>query len=601
MTQHSLTSNTPPAHQVEPRRYAGWQPEKSGFIGGLSLAGFCFTATAVAVLLVPVYRSSWDTLLLAGPVAGLLLSLAYVRVSGLSADEWLLRAVRHCWNTLRRRNTFASGVFAPTRSDTGSDTGADDAGLSGHAQYMNQPMDLPGMLACTRILSAPTGAGGGAGAGAGSVAAVVHDPLGNTYTAVLKVSPPGLALADLERQHQRVDSWGALLAGLCVEDGALCRVGVCERSLPDDGTALRGWTQDHTVADAPSGAVEVLNELMATAGPSANARDTFLTLTLDASRARTKVKAAGGGDLGACTVLMRELTALRPAIPAAELKIDAVLGPRELAEVIRTAYDPHAVEPLASRRNHAGTDNGTGNGMQAGTTQTGTTQTGTTQTGTTQAGTTASRDGTGAERAADSADHAAHAEDGERGLAAGVDPALAGPAAAESGWSTYRHDGAWTVTYQVRDWPRAAVYPTVLQPLMKPKPYARRTFSLLCEPLGPRRAERELSRERTKRQTLISLRRRTGRVDSPDEVRELSRAETQDQARAAGHGIARFTALVAVTVTHLEDLDQACAELEADAAMSRIELRRLWGAQDSGFAACCLPLGHGLPNRRSAL
>ena len=28
-------------------------------------------------------------------------------------------------------------------------------------------------------------------------------------------------------------------------------------------TALRGWTQDHTVADAPPGAVEVLNELMA--------------------------------------------------------------------------------------------------------------------------------------------------------------------------------------------------------------------------------------------------------------------------------------------------------------------------------------------------
>jgi hypothetical protein len=534
VTQHISPS-------AQPRRYAGWQPEQSGFIGGLSLTGFCFAATAMVVLLVPVYRSSWDSLLFAVPLAGLLLALAYMRVSGLSADEWLLRAARHCWNTLRRRDTFASGVFAPARADDPQQV---------------QPMDLPGTLASTRILTAPNGTG--------ADAAVVYDPLANTYSAVLRVHPPGLALADLDRQHQRVDSWGALLAGLCVEGGSLTRIGVCERSLPDDGTALRGWTDQYTTADAPPAAVAVLKELMAAAGPSANARDTFLTLTLDASRARSKVKAAGGGDLGACAVLMRELAALRPAITAAELRIESVLAPRELAEVIRTAYDPHATEPLASRRNHARRDTGS----------------------------RGSRTGSGAERST---------YNGETGLAPGVDPALAGPSAAEAGWSTYRHDGAWTVTYQVRDWPRAAVYPTVLQPLMKPSPRARRCFTLLCEPLGPRRAERELSRERTKRQTLISLRRRTGRVDSPDEVRELGRAETQDQARAAGHGITRFTALVSVTVTDPGELDEACAEMEADAAMSRIELRRLWGAQDSGFAACCLPLGHGLPNRRVAL
>jgi hypothetical protein len=90
-------------------------------------------------------------------------------------------------------------------------------------------------------------------------------------------------------------------------------------------------------------------------------------------------------------------------------------------------------------------------------------------------------------------------------------------------------------------------------------------------------------------------------VDSPDELTQLNRAEAQDHARAAGHGICRFTALAAVTVTDPGDLDEACAELEADAAMARIEVRRLWGAQDSGFAAACLPLGQGLPTRRFPL
>ena len=511
----------------EAQTYAGWQPEKSGFIGRLSLSGFVLVSMAAVVLLVPIYRSSWSTLLAAAPVALLLVALAYVRVSGLSADEWLVLAVRHQVNVARGRNAFLSGAFAPARADD---------------PEQEQPMDLPGPVACVRILEAPTGTG--------RTAAVVHDPRANTYAAVMRLRPPGLALADTDRQDRRVASWGGFLAGLCVEDGPISRVAVTERSLPDDGTALRSWAAEHQVDGAPAAAVEAIHELMDEAGPSSNSRDTFLTVTVDASRARSKVKAAGGGRLGACAVLMREVTVLRPAIEAGELQVIDILGPRDLAEVVRTAYDPHSVSTLTARRAAAG-------------------------------------------NRPDPADDA--------GPVAGLDPSVAGPAVAETSWGTYRHDGGWSVTYQVRDWPRSTVFATVLQPLMKPKDRARRAFALVCEPLGPRRAERELTRERTKRQTLISLRRRTGRVDSPDEARELTRSEAQDRARAAGHGVLRFTALVTVTVTDQADLDDACAELEADAAMAKLEIRRLWGAQDAGFAAAALPFGQGLPARRSPL
>jgi hypothetical protein len=40
------------------------------------------------------------------------------------------------------------------------------------------------------------------------------------------------------------------------------------------------------------------------------------------------------------------------------------------------------------------------------------------------------------------------------------------------------------------------------------------------------------------------------------------------------------------------------AALESDVAAARIELRRMWFAQDSGFALACLPLGPGLPGKR---
>jgi len=107
-----------------------------------------------------------------------------------------------------------------------------------------------------------------------------------------------------------------------------------------------------------------------------------------------------------------------------------------------------------------------------------------------------------------------------------------------------------------------------------------------------------LARDRTKRHVLISLRRKSGRLDSPDEIADLRRADAQDRARAAGHGLLRFAALVTVTVTDPEQLEAACADVQADAAASRLELRRLYGAQDSGFAACVLPLGQGLRARR---
>ena len=75
-------------------------------------------------------------------------------------------------------------------------------------------------------------------------------------------------------------------------------------------------------------------------------------------------------------------------------------------------------------------------------------------------------------------------------------------------------------------------------------------------------------------------------------------AREQDRARAAGHGVIRFTGLIAVTVTDYEQLETACAELQADASAAGIEVRRMWGGMDAGFAAAALPLAIGLPERR---
>ncbi|MFD0636401.1 SCO6880 family protein [Catenulispora yoronensis] len=153
------------------------------------------------------------------------------------------------------------------------------------------------------------------------------------------------------------------------------------------------------------------------------------------------------------------------------------------------------------------------------------------------------------------------------------------------------------MTYVVHDWPRNQVFSTALAPLLGEGTH-RRAFSLHIEPLGPRVAERQVMRERTARHVAIRMRQRTGQIVPEHEQAALRRAEEQDAERAAGHGLVRFTGFVTVTVTDPDQLEDACAALEADAAAARIELRRLWMAQDVGFSMSSLPLGFGLPKMR---
>jgi hypothetical protein len=400
-----------------------------------------------------------------------------------------------------------------------------------------EPMDLPGILAPVRLLSVPAG---------GRDVAVACHRYDRTYTAVARVRFAGIGLADSGSREQRVAGWGGLLAGLCTEASPLIRVQALQRIVPEPGVALRSWHEAHADPHAPELAQRVTGELMSRATLATSRREAYLAFTMDEHRARTAIRGAGGGETGAVAVLLRHLHALGQAIGGADLEVEDWLGGRDLAEVIQTAYDPWAAGPLAARR-------------------------------------------------------AAHAAGRARGTATtivpGVAPGLAGPVYAEAKPGTYLHDGAISVTYWVQDWPRSQTWCTALAPLLAGGT-ARRSLSLIAEPLAPRAAEREVMRERTARHVAVRMRQRTGQIVPEHEQAAMERARWQDAERAAGHGLVRFAGYATVTVTDPARLDDACAALEADAAAARIEIRRMWFAQDCGFAAAALPLGLGLPRRR---
>lgn len=505
------------------RTYFGWQQERVAFLFGMSGQRAALLAIGVLTAAWPLAVSDVAEGIVCWPIAATLVTLAFIRIAGRTVDEWIVAAISYVLLRFRDQNKFVSAAFAPRAKS------APDA---------PPPMDLPGILAPLTILEA--------GAGSRVAMAVVHNRYDRTYTAIAKIRFPGIGLVDSSRRDLRVAGWGGLLSGLCTEGNPIVRVQALQRLVPESGAALRRWHTDHLAATAPQAATQITESLLATSTLATSQREAYLAFTMDHRKAATAIKAAGGGETGAATVLVRHLKALASSISGADLQVEGWLNARDLAEVLRTAFDPHSARVLAERR--VGASSATAAGKQP------------------------------------------IAEPG-------VDPRMAGPAAAEAKPGAYHHDGACSVTYWVHDWPRNQVYSTALAPLLGEGNH-RRSFALHVEPLGPRKAEHEVMRERTARHVAVRMRQRTGQIVPEHEQAALDRARTQDRERAAGHGLVRFTAYVTLTVTDPADLEDACAALEADAAAARIEIRRMWMAQDIGFALGALPVGMGLPRKR---
>jgi hypothetical protein len=549
---------------AQPRTYFGWQSEKVHFLFGLTASRTVMVIAGALLAAWPLSISDPGLGMVCWPIAAALIACAFIRFAGRTADEWAAAWITFHVGRMLNYHRFAAGPFTPDHAiveavvtdetteveaedatDIAEETATDEATIEepGDGQEPKKAkrrftarflrareIDLPGVLAPLRILE-------GERLHNNMPMAVVHHRIDNTYTAVAAIRFAGIGLVDSDRREARVSGWGGLLAGLCAEGSPIVRIQAMQRLLPESGAALRRWHADHLADDAPAIAVQVNEELLSTATQATAQRETYLSLTMDAKKAAHAIKQAGGGSAGAMVVLGRHLRGFATAVAAADLQIAYWLGPRDIGEVIRTAYDPGVSRAMAERRVAAA------------------------------------------------------------GLEPGVDPGASGPVAAEAFPRYYAHDGAFSTTYWVYEWPRSQTHATVLASLLGEGEY-RRSVSMHYEPLSPREAEREVMRERTARDVAVRMREKAGQVIPEHERVALERAVAQDAERAAGHGLVRFNAFLTVTVEDLEELEKACAELESDASAARIEVRRMWLGQDLGFASGALPLGYGLPKKR---
>jgi hypothetical protein len=170
-------------------------------------------------------------------------------------------------------------------------------------------------------------------------AGVLRDRSRRTFTVVLGVSAPGFVLLGEDDKARRVEEWSGVLASLARDGSAVHRVQWVERVAAADEIQHSEPTRtpDHGVGcdDARTS----YDALVAAETHAGVRHEVLVAVSVHAGRAAKAVKSAGGGDAGACVVVMREAAALRRRLADASIDVGAVLAPDALAAVVRGAYD----------------------------------------------------------------------------------------------------------------------------------------------------------------------------------------------------------------------------------------------------------------------
>ena len=362
---------------------------------------------------------------------------------------------------------------------------------------------------------------------------VIRDRAAGTYTAAIAVRAGPFGLLDGAEQERKLDGWGSVLASLARDGSPVRRLQWMERTLPAQGDELAAYLQGERDRAVPldSGLVASLIELVESAAPVTQEHEILLALQIDERRGARELRRLGGGEKAACELLLREAESLAERLSIAEVTVFGLLRPRRYAEAIRDAFDPY--------------------GRKA------------------------------------------------RGRAAlgdpdreGVEPALMGPLADESTWSAYRTDSAHHATYWIASWPRSDVGAAFLTPLLM-QTSVLRTVSVCVEPIPYSIAMRRAETARTAEVAEEIQRERQGFMTTARIRHRQQAAARREEELADGHAEIRFAGYVTVSGRSAQELERTATEVEHAAALSRLELQRLYGEQDAGFTFT-LPLGRGL-------
>ena len=372
--------------------------------------------------------------------------------------------------------------------------------------------------------------------------AIVADNKERTWAVVARITHPGIGLSEVNARTRMGNGLSELLEGAAT--GALVSlVALQVRTVPDDGAERVAWQQRNLRKDAPALALAVdaeLSQVMVQAGVR---HEAFVTIVVPEGRIAKQAKEAGGGIDGRARVLygvMGEIEA-RLMGPVGCTSVTWLDSPA-LAAAIRTGFAPADRALLTS---------------------------------------------------------AAIAAQSDPNVAAGLPMAAAGPSSTPNPEARfYAHDAWHSVTCTILLPDKGAVM-GALAPVFAPTTAGeRRSVTVFFEPIPGHKAERIVDNESMSSDLAAGLRRRSGFAVRARHRRDAARVENQDVRLAEGNALVRLAIAASVTVPNTWSITDYGRRLESSITGCGFNPLRLDLAQDSGFAAACIPLGIGLPKRR---
>jgi hypothetical protein len=509
----------------QPKTYMFGPREPGGLILGQSGGQLLLIAALLGMFLsILTPGMSWGARAVIGALMVVLLAFGWMPVYlGLPPIHWTRLFVSSRLQRWSGQLTYRGGLFR-MRDD----------------EWEVSAARLPGLLGATRWLELATGPNS-------PPIGLWHDHREHTYTAVLILEGSSFHLLETEEQERRETAYGRMLAALCEPSRHIKRLQILERTLPDTGDTLH---RDYTSRAAhlarpgqpapPQAAIDSYEAVIAAAGPVGQRHETYVAVCVDAKPAARDIARAGGGDRGAAAVVDREIRRLAGDLMSAGVKVLGYAPPRQLAYILRTAFDP-AVTPIVDQRGGAESD----------------------------------------------------VPGGSPGLASGVDPRQAGPAHAKSLWSAYRTDSGWHRGFWVAEWPRKAAPSAFLTPLLLFCRY-RRAISLTFEPRPVRSSARRLDKKADKHEGEEGLRvwlrlRRKKRT-----AVTRTHLDRREDALLNGEGMLSVRAFVVVSATDQDELDSAEHDVMSLAQQSQLELQPMYNAHDQAFAVAAVPMARSL-------
>lgn len=396
--------------------------------------------------------------------------------------------------------------------------------------------DLPGVLAGIRTHDGPP---------YGMLLArpaIVADNRTRTWAAVARITHPGIGLAEDPTRVRMGNGLSELLEGLATAEMASV-LALQVRTVPDDGAERAAWQHANLCPDAPQLALAVNAELTQVMTQAGVRHEAFVTVVVPEQRIAKQAKEAGGGVDGRARVMYGVMGQVESKLMG-QVGCSSVtwLDSPALAAAIRTGFAP---------------------GDRAGLTT--------------------------AEIAAQR----------DPSVAAALPMAAAGPSSTPNPERRhYGHDAWQTATCTVLLPDKGAVM-GALAPVFTPTAAGeRRCVTVFFEPIAHHKAERLIDNESMAKDLAHSARERSGFKLRARHRLAGDQIEGQDLRLAQGNALVRVAVAAAVTVPNSWSITDYGRRLETSITASGFKPLRLDLAQDTAFAAACVPLGVGLPKRR---